>query len=79
MTYFRNFSITVCSQLLTRPNNLLLRPCNLPKLLVESSEPSLSHLHTIKALLNTITTLKSYEEKAQGNYQQEVKAELEKL
>ena len=69
MTYFRNFSNTVCSQLLARPNNILLRPCNLPKLLVESNEPSLNHLHTVKALLSTITTLKGYEEKVQGKYQ----------
>ncbi len=37
MSYFRNFGNVVCSQAFTKPNNLVLRSCYLPKTLVESS------------------------------------------
>lgn len=50
MSYFRNFGNVVSTQLFNRPNNILLRPCNLPKILVESVDPSINHLHTAKAL-----------------------------
>ncbi len=60
MSYFRNFGNVVCSQLFTKPNNLLLRPCNLPRVLCESIDPSINHLHTVKALIQTISALKTF-------------------
>lgn len=60
MSYFRNFGNVVSSQIFAKPNNLLLRPCNLPRVLVESVDPTINHLHTVKALMQTISTLKNF-------------------
>lgn len=79
MSYFRNFGNAVSSQLFTKPNNLLLRPCNLPRVLCESSEPSINHLHSVKALVQTISALKAYEQSSEGQYKEEIQSELNYL
>jgi len=79
MSYFRNFGNVVSSQLFTKPNNLLLRPCNLPKVLVESLDPSINHLHSVKALVQTISALKAYEQSTDGQYKEEIQSELSYL
>ena len=79
MSYFRNFGNVVSSQLLTKPNNLLLKSCNLPRVLSESIDPSINHVHSIKALLQTISALRTYEQSSEGQYKEEIQAELNYL
>lgn len=74
MSYFRNFGNVVSSQLFSKPNNLLLRPCNLPKVLCESVDPSISHLHSVKALVQTISSLRAYEQSTDGQYKEEIQS-----
>lgn len=79
MSYFRNFGNVVSSQLFTKPNNLLLRPSSLPKILCESVDASINHLHSAKALVQTISALKNYEQSTEGQYKEEIQAELNYL
>jgi hypothetical protein len=79
MSYFRNFSNVVCSQLFTKPNNLILRSCNLPKALCESTDPSIHHLHSAKALISTIHALRDYEQSTNGQFKEEILSELSYL
>jgi len=79
MSYFRNFGNVVSSQLFNRPNNILLKSCSLPKVLSESVDPSINHLHTVKALIQTISILKDFEQTTEGPYKQEIQSELEYL
>ncbi len=79
MSYFRNFGNVVCSQLLTKPNNLILRSCNLPKALCESADPSIHHLHSVKALISTINALRPYEQSTEGQFKEEILSELSYL
>ena len=72
MSYFRNFGNVVSSQLLTKPNNFLLRPCNLPRALYETTDASINHLHSVKALVQTISTLRAYEQTSEGQYKEEI-------
>jgi hypothetical protein len=74
MSYFRNFGNVVSSQLLTKPNNLLLRPCNLPQALCESVDPSINHLHSVKALVSTISALRGYKQSSEGQYKEEIQS-----
>lgn len=70
MAYFRNFGNVVSSHLFTKPNNLLLRSCNLPKILCESVDPSINHLHSAKALVQTISTLRNFEQNTEGQFKE---------
>ncbi len=79
MSYFRNFGNVVSSQIFTKPNNLLLRSCHLPKALCESMDPSINHLHTVKALVHTISALKNYEQSTEGQFKEEIQSELRYL
>jgi hypothetical protein len=79
MSYFRNFGNVVSSQIFTKPNNLLLRSCNLPKVLSESVDPTINHLHSAKALIQTISALKNYEQSSEGQYKEEIQSELNYL
>jgi hypothetical protein len=80
MSYFRNFSNVVSSQLFTKPNNLLLRSCNLPKALCESTDPSINHLHSVKALVSTINALRGFEGSvSDGQFKEEIQNELRYL
>lgn len=76
MSYFRNFGNVVSAQIFTKPNNLLLRSCNFPKVLCESVDPSINHLHSAKALVQTISTLRNYEQTIEGQYKEEIQSEL---
>lgn len=79
MSYFRNFGNVVSSQVFNKPNNLLLRSCNLPKVLCESVDPSINHLHSAKALVQTISALKNFEQSIEGQYKEEIQSELSYL
>lgn len=60
MTYFKNFNKTICSSVFTKPNNYLLQHCRTPITLCVSSDPSIEHLHSVKALFRTISKLESH-------------------
>jgi hypothetical protein len=79
MSYFRNFGNVVSGQLFTKPNNLILRSCNLPKALCESTDPSIHHLHSAKALISTIHALRLYEQSTDGQFKEEIQSELNYL
>ena len=77
MSYFKNFSKTLCSSRLTRPNNIILASQTGPAvLLVRENEPSVDHINSLKALHNTINKLSQH---TSGNYSKLVEEELRYL
>lgn len=57
MSFFRNLERVVPSKLFTAPNSLLLQSKFRPLYVPKESEPSIDHLHTVKALIKTIQAL----------------------
>lgn len=57
MSFFRNLERVVPSKLFTSPNSLLLQSKFRPLYVPKDSEPSIDHLHTVKALIKTIQAL----------------------
>ena len=60
MSYFRNFNKVISASKLGKPNNLLFQPCNSPIYICTSTEPSIDHLNTLKALHSTIKKIDQY-------------------
>ena len=60
MSYFRNFNKVINASQLTKPNNMIFRSCNIPVHICTSTEPSIDHLNTLKALHSTINKINSY-------------------
>ena len=77
MAFFRNLDKVVPSSLFSRPNSFYLQSRFRPIYLTASYEPSIEHLHSVRALLTTIRTLERHASEA--NYQQLVKSELDYL
>jgi hypothetical protein len=73
MAFFRNLERVVPSSLFVRPNSLYLQSRFRPVFL-SSGEPSIDHLHSVRALLKTIHTLESHA--ANPTYEKLVKSEL---
>ena len=57
MSFFRNLERVVPSRLFTTPNSLFLQSKFRPLYVTKDSEPSIDHLHTVKALIKTIQVL----------------------
>lgn len=66
MSYFRNFDRVVSSHIFNKPNNLRMRSCAVKVNLCTDREPSIDHLHSCKALVNTINTLESLQSESGG-------------
>lgn len=80
MSYFRNFDRVVSSHLFTRPNNICLRAEANRVNICWDKDPSIDHLHSCKALSNTINTLRNYRtEMAEGSYSKAIDSELQVL
>lgn len=77
MAFFRNLDKVVPSSLFTRPNALYLQSRFRPVYLASSNEPSIEHLHSVRALLKTIRTIRRHAHEA--NYEKLVKSELDFL
>lgn len=60
MSIFRNLEKVVPSSLFSKPNSLILQNRFRPVYLQTSTEPNIDHLHSAKALLNTIKTLEKH-------------------
>ena len=77
MSYFKNFSKTICSSRLAKPNNLIIAGmCNPAVLLSNSPEPCIDHINTVKALFTTISQLNEHRE---GKFGSLVEKELSYL
>lgn len=77
MSFFRNLERVVPSRLFTAPNSLLLQSKFRPLYVPKDPEPSIDHLHTVKALVRTIQVLEPH--LANPNYEKVVRCELEDL